>query len=59
MGLIDDARRAAREFEYSADDVNKGVKEFIRQMDEGLQETGMSMSQIPTYVTAVPNGTEK
>lgn len=27
--------------------------------DEGLQETGKSMSQIPTYVTAVPNGTEK
>ncbi|KAL8729209.1 MAG: hypothetical protein Q9181_005071 [Wetmoreana brouardii] len=59
MGLIDDARRVAGEFEYSADDVNKGVKEFIRQMDEGLQKTGKSMSQIPTYVTAVPNGTEK
>ena len=27
--------------------------------DEGLQNTGKSMSQIPTYVTAVPNGTEK
>ncbi|KAL8919217.1 MAG: hypothetical protein Q9172_005090 [Xanthocarpia lactea] len=59
MGLIDDARRVAAEFEYSAEDVNKGVKEFIRQMDEGLQETGKSLSQIPTYVTAVPNGTEK
>ncbi|KAL8998772.1 MAG: hypothetical protein Q9169_002222 [Polycauliona sp. 2 TL-2023] len=59
MGLVDDARRVASEFEYSAEDVNKGVKEFIRQMDEGLSETGKSMSQIPTYVTAVPNGTEK
>ncbi|KAL8724828.1 MAG: hypothetical protein Q9166_007730 [cf. Caloplaca sp. 2 TL-2023] len=59
MGLLDDARRVAAEFEYSAHDVNKGVKEFIRQMDEGLQETGKSMSQIPTYVTSVPNGTEK
>ncbi|CAO1598932.1 glucokinase [Xanthoria calcicola] len=59
MGLLDDARMVAAEFEYSANDVNKGVKEFIRQMDEGLQETGKSMSQIPTYVTAVPNGTEK
>ena len=28
-------------------------------IDEGLQKTGTSMSQIPTYVTAVPNGTEK
>ncbi|KAL8934326.1 MAG: hypothetical protein Q9216_005964 [Gyalolechia sp. 2 TL-2023] len=59
MGLIEDARRVAAEFNYSAQDVNRGVKEFIRQMDEGLQETGKSMSQIPTYVTAVPNGTEK
>ncbi|KAL8751655.1 MAG: hypothetical protein Q9184_006002, partial [Pyrenodesmia sp. 2 TL-2023] len=59
MGLIEDARKVAAEFEYSSGEVNKGVKEFIRQMDEGLQETGKSMSQIPTYVTAVPNGTEK
>jgi hexokinase len=28
-------------------------------MDEGLGEQGQTMSQIPTYVTAVPNGTEK
>ena len=27
--------------------------------EEGLQKTGTSMSQIPSYVTAVPNGTEK
>lgn len=59
MGLIDEAKKVAAEFEYSAENVNQGVKEFIRQMDEGLQETGKSMSQIPTYVTAVPNGTEK
>ncbi|KAI4119325.1 MAG: hypothetical protein LQ345_000762 [Seirophora villosa] len=59
MGLIEDARDVAREFEISSAAVNKGVKEFIRQMDEGLQETGKSLSQIPTYVTAVPNGTEK
>ncbi|KAL8987919.1 MAG: hypothetical protein Q9177_002934 [Variospora cf. flavescens] len=59
MGLVEDARNVAREFELSSEDVNQGVKEFIRQMDEGLQETGKSLSQIPTYVTAVPNGTEK
>lgn len=27
--------------------------------DEGLAKNGSTMSQIPTYVTAVPNGTEK
>ncbi|KAK4998256.1 glucokinase [Elasticomyces elasticus] len=59
MGLADEAKRVAAEFEYSAEDVNKGVKEFIREMDEGLGKTGAMLSQIPTYVTAVPNGTEK
>jgi hexokinase len=28
-------------------------------VDEGLQKDGTSISQIPTYVTSVPNGTEK
>ncbi len=32
MGLIEDARTVAEEFEYPAEEVNKGVKEFIRQM---------------------------
>ena len=27
--------------------------------DEGLQKEGTELSQIPTYVTAVPDGTEK
>lgn len=26
---------------------------------EGLEKDGTSLSQIPTYVTGVPNGTEK
>lgn len=32
MSLLEEARRVAAEFDYSAEDVNKGVKEFIRQM---------------------------
>jgi len=28
-------------------------------IDEGLEKNATTMSQIPTYVTAVPNGTEK
>lgn len=59
MALAQEAQRIAGEFEYGTQDVNKAVKEFIRQMDEGLQKSGTQMSQIPTYVTAVPNGTEK
>lgn len=59
MALAGAAERVAAEFEYSKEDVNRGVKAFIEQMDEGLGKTGATMSQIPTYVTAVPNGTEK
>ncbi|KAK5111806.1 hypothetical protein LTR62_004726 [Meristemomyces frigidus] len=59
MALAAAAERVAAEFEYSAQDVNRGVQEFMREMDEGLGKQGATMSQIPTYVTAVPNGTEK
>lgn len=33
--------------------------DLIITSDEGLQQTGTQMHQIPTYVTSVPNGTEK
>ncbi|KAF2263372.1 hypothetical protein CC78DRAFT_273459 [Lojkania enalia] len=59
MALAEQAKRVAAEFEFDADGVNKAVKEFMREMDEGLQREGTELSQIPTYVTAVPNGTEK
>lgn len=49
----------AAEFDYSKADLNKGVKHFIQEMREGLGKTGTHISQIPTYVTSVPNGTEK
>lgn len=59
MALAAAAERVAAEFEYSKAHVNRAVHEFIREMDEGLDKQGATMSQIPTYVTAVPNGTEK
>ena len=34
MGLVEDARTVAAEFDYSVEDVNKGVKAFIRQMGQ-------------------------
>ena len=59
MSLKTEAQKVAAEFDYPAARVNAGVKEFIRQMDEGLGRNETTMAQIPTYVTAVPNGTEK
>ncbi len=57
--LADDVEQVAALFSYSAEEVNRGVKAFIQQMDEGLEQQGTMLSQIPTYVTSVPNGTEK
>lgn len=37
----------------------QGELDSDQAADEGLKENGTTMSQIPTYVTAVPNGTEK
>ena len=59
MDLEKEAKRMAAEFEYSKDALNKGVKHFIKEMREGLEKSGGHISQIPTYVTSVPNGTEK
>ncbi|KAI0195755.1 hypothetical protein EV127DRAFT_477474 [Xylaria flabelliformis] len=57
--LVEETKRIVAQFDYTDDDVNKGVQEFLRQMNEGLRKDGTSLSQIPTYVTGVPNGTEK
>ncbi|KPI41436.1 Glucokinase [Cyphellophora attinorum] len=59
MALTEEVNRVAALFEYGPEDLNKGVKEYIRQMNEGLEKQGTMLSQIPTYVTNVPNGTEK
>lgn len=59
MALEAEAKRMVAQFDYPAEEVNKGVKEFIREMEEGLGTQGATLSQIPTYVTSVPNGSEK
>lgn len=81
MALEAETKRIVAQFEYTDQDINNGVQEFLRQMrkyaqgdrgvdgelprdadflsDEGLEKDGTSLSQIPSYVTAVPNGTEK
>ncbi|KAJ5932035.1 hypothetical protein N7516_006524 [Penicillium verrucosum] len=57
--LLDQATRIARDFDYPAEKVQRGVAEYIEQSNEGLTKEGTTLSQIPTFVTAVPNGTEK
>ncbi|MCJ1356160.1 MAG: glucokinase [Icmadophila ericetorum] len=59
MALLQEVEKVAREFDFPAEKINAAAREFQKEMDEGLQKNGATMSQIPTYVTAVPNGTEK
>lgn len=59
MALAEATKRVAHEFDFPPSNVQAAVREFLRQMQEGLERDGTSLSQIPTYVTAVPNGTEK
>ena len=57
--ILEEATRIARQFEYPNDQVQRGVAQYIRQMDEGLTREHTTLSQIPTFVTSVPDGTEK
>lgn len=59
MALSQAAERIASEFDFPKEHLLRTVKEFIREMDEGLEKRGTTLSQIPSYVTAVPDGTEK
>ncbi|SPO03753.1 probable glucokinase [Cephalotrichum gorgonifer] len=59
MAAESETKKVVSQFELTDHDVNAATLEFLRQMDEGLRKDGTSMSQIPTYVTAVPDGSEK
>lgn len=59
MGHSPETERVLSQFTFTDEDANRAVKEFRRQMAEGLAADGTSLSQIPTFVTDVPNGTEK
>lgn len=53
------ADEIAKSFEFSDRDARQAVGLFLRQMDEGLQQNGTSISQLPTFVTALPTGKEE
>ncbi|KAF2859088.1 hypothetical protein K470DRAFT_259121 [Piedraia hortae CBS 480.64] len=59
MTLAAAAERIAAQFEYPRSAVQRGVHEFLREMKEGLRKSGTTLSQLPSYVTAVPDGSEK
>ncbi|UKZ95399.1 uncharacterized protein TrAFT101_010243 [Trichoderma asperellum] len=58
MGLAEHTNKIVSEFDFSDEELNRHVQEFLKQTESGLKEDGTSLSQIPSYVTAVPDGTE-
>ena len=46
MSLIEEAKKVAAEFEFPAPDVNKAVKEFIRQMRKSQWLAACSYSHV-------------
>ncbi|KAL6878084.1 hypothetical protein HDV57DRAFT_510135 [Trichoderma longibrachiatum] len=59
MGLAEHTSKVVAQFDFSDEELNRHVDEFLKQANAGLKQDGTSLSQIPSYVTAVPNGTEK
>ncbi|KDN63398.1 putative hexokinase [Colletotrichum sublineola] len=53
------ARRIAHDFDFPAEEVRRATFHFLKQLNEGLQGDGTSMCQIPSFVTNLPNGSEK
>ncbi|KAK8872568.1 glucokinase [Apiospora arundinis] len=56
--LLARAEQVAREFEFSSEDARKVTAHFVTHMKNALEQQD-SLSQIPSYVRAIPTGREK
>ncbi|KAK7987393.1 hypothetical protein PG989_007708 [Apiospora arundinis] len=56
--LLARAEQVAREFEFSSEDARKVTAHFVTHMKTALEQQD-SLSQIPSYVRAIPTGREK
>ncbi|KAK6866327.1 hypothetical protein PG995_002855 [Apiospora arundinis] len=56
--LLAQAEQVAREFEFSSEDARKVTAHFVTHMKTALEQQD-SLSQIPSYVRAIPTGREK
>ncbi len=59
MSLIEEAKRVAAEFEYSPDDVNRGVKAFMSQMRESKPLASLSLEMLRLLQTRVCKSQEQ
>ncbi|UNI22265.1 Hexokinase [Purpureocillium takamizusanense] len=56
-GLLTEAKRIAQQFDLKPDDIARATDHCLRQLQNGLEQPGAT--QIPSFVTRVPNGSEK
>ncbi|CAM1510693.1 Fc.00g010280.m01.CDS01 [Cosmosporella sp. VM-42] len=59
LGPLIRAKSIARQFEVTAEQLHRATRHFVRQLNEGLDKDGTDLLQIPSYVTRLPDGTEK
>ena len=57
--VLNEAKRIAIELTYPAEHVRRHVTEFISEMEKGLAKEDTILSQIPTFITSVPDSSEK
>ncbi|KAI6778183.1 uncharacterized protein J7T54_002718 [Emericellopsis cladophorae] len=56
---MDRAKAVAGGFHVSSQTIRRGTDHFVRQLGSGLLSDGTALLQVPSYVTSLPNGTEK
>ncbi len=59
MSLEQKAEQIAEEFEISSGTVAERVNYFQVEMENGLSQPSLELSQMPTYVTKLPSSAEK
>ncbi|KAG7152505.1 Glucokinase like protein [Verticillium longisporum] len=53
------AEAIAQHFNVSSEILSRGTEHFVKQLGEGLLQDGTTLLQVPSYVTKLPNGSEK
>ncbi|KAJ6436906.1 reverse transcriptase [Purpureocillium lavendulum] len=56
-GLLAEARRIAQQFDLKPDDVARAADHCLQQIQHSLEHNGAT--QLPSFVTKVPNGSER
>ncbi|KAI5458949.1 hypothetical protein BGZ63DRAFT_360972 [Mariannaea sp. PMI_226] len=53
------ANNVAQDFSVDAAKIQEASTHFVKQLEEGLKEEGSPLLQVPSFVTKLPDGSEK